>query len=133
MNIFANLISLNKSHSETKQSSRTSLWSGSTLRTIRSEYFGRAFVHNANTLETGKGVTAQVALLSHQQPIKEYFASSFGSDGQFLITSAELVDDFQGVEVVVNAGGQSVTLTTNDNSKQFQGSKSGARIVGSAY
>lgn len=73
--------------------------------------------------QTGKGVTAQVALQSHQQPIKEYFANSFGSDGQFPITSAELVDDFQGVEVVVNAGGQSLVLTTNNNSKSFQGSK----------
>jgi len=71
--------------------------------------------------QTGHGVNADIAIQSHQQPIKEYYATSFDSDGKFLITSAELVSNFQGVEVVVNAGGQSLVLTTNNTSKQFQG------------
>ncbi len=71
--------------------------------------------------QTGHGVDADVALQNHQQPIKEYFGGSFDSNGKFFITSAELVGNFQGDEVVVNAGGQSVVLTANNTSKQFQG------------
>ncbi|KAJ9609669.1 hypothetical protein H2200_005997 [Cladophialophora chaetospira] len=71
--------------------------------------------------QTGAGTDAEVALQNHQQPIKEYYAKAFDSSGKFLITSAELVDNFQNVEVVVNAGGKSVVLNTNNTSKQFQG------------
>ncbi|KIW87448.1 uncharacterized protein Z519_12084 [Cladophialophora bantiana CBS 173.52] len=71
--------------------------------------------------QTGHGVNAEIPLVNHQQPISQFYASSFDSSGKFMINAAELTADFQGVEVVVNAGGQSVTLTTNQNSKQFNG------------
>ncbi|KIW74882.1 hypothetical protein Z517_11652 [Fonsecaea pedrosoi CBS 271.37] len=69
--------------------------------------------------QTGHGVNAEIPLLNHQQPIREFYP--LDSSGKFLINAAELTADFQGVEVVVNAGGQSVVLTTNQNSKQFNG------------
>ncbi|KIW28423.1 uncharacterized protein PV07_08090 [Cladophialophora immunda] len=69
--------------------------------------------------QTGHGENAEIPLLNHQQPIREFYA--LDSSGKLMINAAELTADFQGVEVVVTAGGQSVVLTTNQTYRQFTG------------
>ncbi|OAP58724.1 hypothetical protein AYL99_07814 [Fonsecaea erecta] len=67
--------------------------------------------------QTGHGINADIPLLDHEQPIREFYP--LDANGQLLINAAELTADFQGVSVVVNVGGQSVTLSTNKTFGEF--------------
>jgi len=68
---------------------------------------------------TGHGDNAEIPLLNHQQPIRQFYP--LDSSGKLIVNAAELTGDFQNVEVVVNAGGQSVVLSTNKTYVEFKG------------